>query len=179
MKDNLKNYSLLIVQHKNFYYFISLFLSSAIIYYSYTYYIKQSYEKIGAVKINIGKVKSDQLIKSNTKLKKKKKELRGEYEKLLDSKNSLEIQMYKNVYDVVVDVMTKLNNSSFNIYKYELNKDYSELKLEMNGSYLNLIKLFDYLQTIKANIIINDYTIELVDNKMLIKLQLKVGILKI
>lgn len=179
MAEKIKNYLLLIIQHKNFYYAISLILSSGIIYYSYTYHIKDSYEQVQSIKANIGKFKGDGLKNSIKELKQQKRELRTNYQTTLDEKNEKELLMYDKVYDVVVDVMHKLNNSSFNIYKYQLSEEYDEITLELNGSYLNLIKLFDYLQTIKANVIIEAYTIELVDDKMLIHLKLKVGILKI
>ena len=179
MKENIKNYLLLIVQHKNFYYFLSFLLSGAVIYYGYTYYIKQNYENVQAVKLNIGKFKEKQLKENIKNLKKEKSGFKVEYNKLLKDKYKSEESMYKEVYDVVVDVINKLNSSSFNIYKYGLNDEYNEIDLEMNGSYLNLIKLFDYLQTIKANVVIVSYSVELVDDKMLIKMKLKVGILKI
>lgn len=179
MKSRIKDYLYVIIQHKNFYYFLSITLSSIILYYSYNYYIKISYEKVQSVKVNIGKFKEKQLKNRIKEQQKQKKEKQKDYQRTVEQKVDKERALYKDKYDVVVDVMSKLNNSSFNIYKYNLNEDYDEIDLELNGSYLNLIKLFDYLQTIKANVEINSYTVELVNDKMVIKLKLKIGILKI
>jgi len=179
MKNNITNYLLMVLQHKNFYYFVSISLSLTIIYYGYNYYIQQSYENVQSIKSNIGKFKEKRLKKDIKKLEKEKLELSKKYQALLEDKRKLEELLYKNKYDVVVDVMDKLNQSSFNIYKYELSDDYEKITLELNGSYLNLIKLFDYLQTIKADVSIQRYKVELVDDKMLIEISLKVGILKL
>ncbi len=179
MQNKLKALFLSLFTNKKFYHIISLIISALIIYYSYEYHIEKILTDINLIERNIKLLKNNKLDKKIEKLKIENQELNKEYKELLKiSKKNMNL-LYKDKYKVVVDVINKLNSASFNIYKYNLNDSYDEMDLEINGSYLNLIKFFDFLQTIKADVTLNTYTIGLEEDKMLIKLKIKIGIIKI
>jgi hypothetical protein len=135
--------------------------------------------EIETVERNIMSVNKAKLRKEVKQREEKKKAMMDAYEKLRGTSGNYNSEIYKDKYNVAVDILEKLNSSSFNIYEYTLNKSYDEIKLKISGSYLNLIKFFDFLQTVKADIDIETYRIELKERKMFIKLKVKIGILKI
>ena len=175
----MKNYLLSIIQHKMFYPLLTILLGTSIVFYTYTYHIKKLLTDTKSLERNIGAINEEHIKNDIKKLKVKKKEKQHAYTALLNSIKEYENKVYKDKYNVVVDVIGKLNSSSFNIYNYKLNDKYDNIKFKISGSYLNLIKFLDFLQTIKANIEINAYNIELIDEKMLIDLDIQIGTIKI
>ncbi len=175
----MKKIFLPIIQHKIFYPLLTIILGTSIVYYTYTYHIKKILSDTKSIERSIGAINEERIKSDIKKLKVEKKEKQHTYTVLLDSTKEYENKVYKDKYNVIVDVIGKLNSSSFNIYNYELNDKYDNIKLKISGSYLNLIKFLDFLQTIKANIEINTYKIELIDEKMLIDLNIQIGILKV
>jgi len=179
MKLDFKNNILQILQHKMFIYVVVLGLTFFMIYYGYDKYIKQSYEKVVLIQKNMESIQKSELEKEVQKLQEKLKEKSAKYESItkeIEEKNS---EIFTRKYDVVLVIMNKINEFSFNIYNFKLNPSYDEMILELNGSYLNVIRFFDYIQTIKANVEIASYSLKLVDEKLIINLKLKIGELKL
>ena len=179
MQNTIKQNILFVIQHKLFSYFISSVLALGIVYYGYTHYIAPSYQKVALIKKNIGNLKENDLKKEIKKLKESKAKADAEYKALNEEIEAKQEQIYDKKYDVVLDIMNKINAFSFNIYKYSLNSAYDELTLELNGSYLNVIRFFDYIQTIKANIDVASYALVLKEEKLVITMKLKIGELKL
>lgn len=173
----MKNYLLPVVQHKIFYPMITLVFGIAIVYYIYNYHIKKVLKNIQTIERNYGMIHDGEMQKEIKKLKFHKNESQERYNNLLASEKKYQDKLYRDNYNVVLDVLNKLNSNSFNIYTYTLNDEYDNIDLKISGSYLNLIKLLDFLQTIKANVEINTYNIELVDEKMFIDINIEIGIL--
>ena len=175
----MKNYFVSVVQHKLFYPLITVLLGLFIVYYAYTYHIKEVLTNIETVERNIGMVNNGEIKKEIKNLKAEKKKKQMKYNELLENIKVYNDKLYRDKYSVVVDVMGKLNTNSFNVYTYKLNDTYDNISLKMSGSYLNLISFLDFLQTIKANIEINTYKIELKEEKMFIDLDIKIGIIRV
>lgn len=175
----MKEKFVLILKHRLFFPVVLFFVGTGVIFYAYNYHIKQLVAEIDTVEENIRSVNKAKLNKELRKLKEQKKKLKEEYDAVRKSAKVYDQQIYKDKYNVAVDILEKLNSSAFNIYAYELNRSYDEIKLKISGSYLNLIKFLDFLQTIKADIDIEGYKIELRESKMHIDLQIKIGILKL
>jgi Na+/phosphate symporter len=179
MKFDFKNNILLVLQHKMFSYAVVFGLTFLVLHYGYYKYIKQSYEKVVLIQKNMEAIQKNELEKEVQQLQEKLKEKSEKYESItkeIEDKNS---EIFTRKYDVVLVIMNKINEFAFNIYKFNLNPSYDEIILELNGSYLNVIRFFDYIQTIKANVEIASYSIKLKDEKMLISLKLKIGELKL
>lgn len=175
----MKNNFLHILQHKLFAYFLSSFLLLIVVYCGYKYYIKGSYERVVTIQKNMKNLKENELKREIKILKEKTAKKQEEYKLLNGEIEEKEGLIYNKKYDVVLDIMNKINEFSFNIYKYNLNSSYDELSLELNGSYLNVIRFFDYIQTIKANIDVVSYSLVLKEEKLVIGMKLKIGELKL
>lgn len=175
----MKDYFIPFVQHKLFYPFITTLLSLSIVYYAYTYHIKEILTDTVTIKRNISMVSSLEINNEIKALKVQKQKKQKTYKILLEGEKKYEEKLYRDKYSVVVDVMGKLNSNAFNIYTYKLNNTYDKITLKISGSYLNLIKFLDFMQTIKANIEIKTYKIELIDEKMFIDLDIKIGIINV
>lgn len=175
----MKKIFLSVIQHKMLYPLLTIVLGTSIVFYTYTYHIKKILADTHSLEINIGAINEEDIKSDIKKLNVEKKEKQHAYKELLASTKEYENKVYKVKYNVVVDVIGKLNSSSFNIFNYKLNDKYDNIKLKISGSYLNLIKFLDFLQTIKANIKINTYNIELIDEKMLIDLDIQIGTISV
>jgi len=154
-------------------------LSLGILYYAYAFHIRQTLDQIDAIRNNITMIDRQELEAELEGYRRLQKSKQAAYRKALEQSKMDNRGLYTDKYSVAVDILEQVNRSFFNLYRYKLNSSYELLTLQFNGSYLNLIKFFDYLQTIKANITINSYKIELIDGKMLIAITLKIGLIKI
>ncbi|HEO98183.1 MAG: hypothetical protein JW682_01260 [Campylobacterales bacterium] len=175
----MKEKAALLLKHRLFFPVVIALVGAGLIFYAYNYHIRHLLTEIDTVEQNIRSVNKATLVKEVKALEEKKKKLKEEYDKVRESAKVYDEKIYKDKYTVAVDILETLNSSAFNIYKYDLDRSYDHISLTISGSYLNLIKFFDFLQTIKADIDIEGYKIELKERKMHIDLKIKIGILKI
>jgi len=175
MKKNV----LAVLKHRFFFFIVLFLMSTGVVFYAYTYHIKEILDETETIKKNINSVNKAKIKNEIAQLKKKKKKLQSEFKKVKEGTKIYAEKIYKDKYNIVLDTLEKLNNFSFNIYSYTLSKEYDSITFKISGSYLNLIKFFDFLQTIKAEIVIESYKIELKERKMYIDLKIKIGIMKI
>lgn len=172
-------YRVSLMQNRWLTYGISLLLCVGILYYAYAFHIRQNLNQIAVIRNNIAMVNHEKLKEEIAEYRTLKKTKQEAYRTLLKQSKVDIGGLYTDKYSVAVDILGQVNRSFFNLYRYDLNRDYDDLKLQFNGSYINLIKFFDYLQTVKANIAIKSYKIELRDGKMLMSVNLTIGLIKI
>ncbi len=168
-----------LLKHRLFPTVVVSLISLGIVFYAYYFRIAPILEERREIVKNIESINKKKLMRETGELKKKKKSLNDKYAAARASLKKYDGQIYTDKYSISVDILQKLNRHGFNIYDYKLNKSYDGLKLTISGSYLNLIKFFDFLQTVKANINIEEYKVRLKDDKMYIDIKLKIGVLKL
>ena len=166
------------LQSKYLFYAVSLVLSLGIGFYTYFYHVRELIDQIQTLEKNILTLDQESAQREITKLQNDLAQKEQEYAELIEENKSFETVFYQNTYDVIVDILGKVNESAFNILEYRTNDDKNEMNIKMTGSYLNLINFFDSVQTIKANVDIEEYKIYLQNNKMMVELNLKIGVLK-
>jgi|GEM_PF-3228969 len=178
-KESLEKLIKSLLQSRYLFYAVSLVLSLGIGYYAYFYHIKGLLAQIETLKKNIVTLDRESVEIEIEMLQSDLDEKEQEYAKIIEENKSYETAFYKDTYDVIVDILGKVNKSFFNILEYRINDNKDEMYIKMTGAYLNLINFLDFIQTIKANVDVEGYKIYLQNNKMMVELNLKVGVIKI
>ncbi len=178
-KEILAVYIKLFFQNKLYQSIFSVVISLAIGYYAYTKHISAVSNSVQVLKKNIANMDEKKLKHEIEKLENEKKRIDNTYAILQEESKALESELYKDTYSVVVDILKKINENAFNIKQYKLSKNDTEIELDLIGSYINLIRFFDFLETIKADIKIVSYDLALKDNLLHVKMVLKIGLIKI
>jgi hypothetical protein len=177
--DDLKRVFRDLFQSKKLYYAIPLILSVVIAYYGFNLYWYPKIQEIDTVEKNMATIDPVALQNKVNALRKENKELTEKQEKLEQQVKGMSSELYNNPYDIVMAVVRELNGMSFNVYDYKLSDKQDEITLMMSGSYINLIRFCDFIQSIKAQIDIVSYEITLKEDKMIVEMKLKVGVLTI
>ena len=167
-------------KNKAYQFLTALFISLAIVFVSWHYFIEELHTKKISLQKSIEATNLEELKKEIEELRIKEQELIKSYKVEQDNFKALDVKIYKTHYPIMINILDKINSYSFNIHSYRLNSTMSRMDIDIEGSYQNFIRFIDFLGTIPATVIVKNYTITLSkDDMMIIKLGIEVAPIRI